>query len=163
MTPCISSKMCVITYWRARDSYFHHLYVQIYSMKCELQSVKFLGVFCTMYIKRMRAAPKLSKTVLHPGNCKQSVPVALAIFDTSTKAAILKYYPQAQDSADFINLFHTWWMVSNSKQRFRNGSRLGDAAMNTTVSQYFFQGLLNGCWNGKIRSFLTVKKFTLSA
>ena len=35
--------------------------------------------------------------------------------------------------------------------------------LNTTVSQYFFEGLLNDCWNGKIRSFLTVKKFTLSA
>ena len=59
----------------------------------------------------LRAAPKLSTTVLHPGNCKQSVPVALAIFDPSTRAAILKYFPAAQDSADFIHLISTWWTI----------------------------------------------------
>ena len=79
---------------------------------------------------KLRAAPKLSKTILHPGNCKQSVSVALAIFDPSTRAAILKYFPQVQDSLHFIDLFHTWWMVSNSnKKKFRNGHRLGDAAV----------------------------------
>ena len=36
----------------------------------------------------MKAAPKLSAKVLHPGNCKQSVPVALAIFDHSTSTGI---------------------------------------------------------------------------
>ena len=29
----------------------------------------------------MRAAPALTSKVLHPGNCKHSVPVALAIFE----------------------------------------------------------------------------------
>ena len=56
MTPCISSIICVIACRSARDSYFHHLYVQICLMKCELQGVNFLGVFCTMYIRRMQNA-----------------------------------------------------------------------------------------------------------
>ena len=50
----------------------------------------------------LRAAPKLPTTVLHPGNCKQSVPAAMAIFVPSTRAAILKYFTNAQDSADFF-------------------------------------------------------------
>ena len=44
----------------------------------------------------LRAASKLSKTVLHSRNNKQSVPVALAIFDPSTRAAILKCVPQSK-------------------------------------------------------------------
>ena len=59
-----------------------------------------------------RAAPKLSTKVLYPGNYKQSVPVVLAIFDPSTRAAILKYFPNAQDSADFRHLISTWWTIS---------------------------------------------------
>ena len=53
----------------------------------------------------LRATPKLTKTVLHLGNCKQSFPVALAVFDPTTRAAILQYFPSFQDAADFLNLF----------------------------------------------------------
>ena len=35
--------------------------------------------------------PKITHKVLHPGNCKQNVPVALAIFHESTSAAITSY------------------------------------------------------------------------
>ena len=36
----------------------------------------------------MKKASKLSNKVMHPGDNKQSVPLALAIFDQSTSAAI---------------------------------------------------------------------------
>ena len=42
----------------------------------------------------LKAAQKLTSTVLHPGNCKQNVPVALAIFDPSTSSAIKYYFPE---------------------------------------------------------------------
>ena len=105
---------------------------------------------------KLRAGPKLSKTILHPGNCKQSVSVALTIFDPSTRAAILKYFPQVQDSLHFINFFiHGGWCPTqiNSLEMAIDSEML---QLNTTVSQNFFERLLHGCWNGKMRSFLTV-------
>ena len=38
---------------------------------------------------KLKASPKLSAKVLHPGNCKQNVSVALAIFDRSTSTRLL--------------------------------------------------------------------------
>ena len=66
--------------------------------------------------------------VLHPGSCKQSVPPALAIFDESTIAAILSYFPKRQDAAGFLQVFSNWWIVSNSKQKIhgRNRRSAGD-------------------------------------
>ena len=39
-------------------------------------------------------APKIRHKVLHPGNCKQNVPVAPAIFHKSTSAALIVDYFQ---------------------------------------------------------------------
>ena len=75
----------------------------------------------------MKAAPKITAKVLHPDNCKQDVPVALAIFDRSTSAAIKYYFPQKSDASEFLNLFNVWWTISNSKQRDNSRHRLGDA------------------------------------
>ena len=36
----------------------------------------------------LRKAPKITMKVLHPGNFKQNVSLALAIFDETTSAAI---------------------------------------------------------------------------
>ena len=47
----------------------------------------------------LREAPKLTLKVLHHGNCKQSVPVALAIFHETTYAAIRSYFPDQIDAA----------------------------------------------------------------
>ena len=56
--------------------------------------------------------------VLHPGNNKQSVPLALAIFEETTITAIRSYLPEEQTTADFLQLFHFWWLIVNSKERF---------------------------------------------
>ena len=42
----------------------------------------------------LRKAPKISAKVIHPGNNKQSVPLALAIFHETTSAAITSYFPE---------------------------------------------------------------------
>ena len=42
----------------------------------------------------LHKAPKLSYRSLHPGDNKQSVKLALAIFDPSTTAAIKSYFPE---------------------------------------------------------------------
>ena len=41
----------------------------------------------------LRKAPKLTYKATHPGNNKQDVSLALAIFDETTSAAIRSYYP----------------------------------------------------------------------
>ena len=66
----------------------------------------------------VKKAPKISYQVLHPGNNKQSVPLALAIFDLSTISAISQYFPEEKTTYTFLNLIYTWWLVVNSKERF---------------------------------------------
>ena len=55
-----------------------------------------------------RKARKITHTVLHPGNCKQNVPVAVAIFHESTSAAFTSYFPEKKNEAEFLKLFNTW-------------------------------------------------------
>ena len=68
----------------------------------------------------LRKAPKITHKVLHPGNCKQNVPVALAIFHESTSAAVTSYFPEKKNEAEFLKHFNTWWIISNSKVQFSN-------------------------------------------
>ena len=63
----------------------------------------------------LREAPKLTAKVLHPGNCKQNVPNALAIFDETTIAAVKSYFPEKASAAAFLTLFSKWCVLSNSK------------------------------------------------
>ena len=63
----------------------------------------------------LNKAPKLSYQVLHPGNNKQSVPLALAIVHETTIAAARSYFPTQSDLSEFSNLINIWWTISNSK------------------------------------------------
>ena len=76
----------------------------------------------------MKKAYKLSHKVLHPGDNKQSVPLALSIFDPTTSSAIKSYFPLKNDAAGFLNLFYTWWTISNSKTLYNSNNMLGNAA-----------------------------------
>ena len=55
----------------------------------------------------LRKATKITHKVLHPGNCKQNVPVAFAIFHESTSAAVTSYFPVKKIEAEFLKLFNT--------------------------------------------------------
>ena len=74
----------------------------------------------------LRKAPKITHKVLHPGNCKQNVPVALAIFHESTSAAVTSYFPEKKNEA-VLKLFNLRWIISDSKVQFSNHI-LGQAA-----------------------------------
>ena len=111
----------------------------------------------------LRAAPKLSANVLHPGNCKQNVPVALAIFDPSTIAAIKHYFPDSVDSAEFLDLMNTWWTISNSKVRFNNRNKLGNAAVRGDGKPEFLRNFANWLENWKSQQMANAQKFTLTA
>ena len=55
----------------------------------------------------LRKAPKLTTTkVLHPGDCKENVPTALAIFHETTAAAIQFYFPDESSTVEFLRLFN---------------------------------------------------------
>ena len=54
----------------------------------------------------LKKVPKITSKVLHPGNCKQNGPVTLAIFDETTSAAIVQYFPERKEAAKFLRLFH---------------------------------------------------------
>jgi hypothetical protein len=74
----------------------------------------------------LKKAYKLTFRALHPGDNKQSVPLALAIFDETTYSAIRSYYPHREDAAAFLNLISIWWSISNSKVRFNTHNYLGN-------------------------------------
>ena len=63
----------------------------------------------------LKKAPQLTLKVLHPCSNKQSIPLAIAIFDEATSAAIQLYFPQHSSAAEFLQLFQKWWIISNSK------------------------------------------------
>ena len=82
-------------------------------------------------------ALKIRHKVLHPGNCKQNDPVALAIFHESTSAAVTSYFPEKKNEAEVLKLFNTWWIISNSKVQFSNHILVYAAKM-VTGSRNFF-------------------------
>ena len=61
----------------------------------------------------------MTHKVLHPGNCKQNVPVAVAVFHQSASAALTSYFPKKKKS-EFLELFNTWWIICKSKFQFSN-------------------------------------------
>ena len=63
---------------------------------------------------------------MHPGNNKQCVNLALAIFDETTIVAIKSYLPERKDMAGFLILILKWWTVVNSRKRFTS-NKLGNA------------------------------------
>ena len=52
----------------------------------------------------LRKAPKIAHRVLHPGNCKQNVPVPLAIFHESTSTALTSYFHVKKNEPEFLKL-----------------------------------------------------------
>ena len=78
----------------------------------------------------MKKTHKLSYQVLHPGNEKQSVPLALAIFHETT-AAFESYFPEREDASKFLKMINTRWLICNSKEMSHpnplgNATRVGD-------------------------------------
>ena len=87
----------------------------------------------------LRKAPKLTSKVLHPGSCKQSVPVAIAIFHETTYAAIRSYFPDRIGAAEFLKLINTWWIISNSKDQYNFSNNLGNAASLRAMANWIEQ------------------------
>ena len=91
----------------------------------------------------LKAAPKLTSKVLHPGSCKQNVPEALAIFHPTTSAGIKNYFPDRDDAAEFLNLINTWWILSNAKDQYNFSHSLGNAAVINDQKPEFLRAMSN--------------------
>lgn len=101
--------------------------------------------------------------MLHPGNCKQSVHIALAMFHPSMSAAIKTYFPEREDAATFLTLIHKWWTISNSKQRYNDSYRLGNAAVPHDQKPQFLRAFANWIEEWDQMKISNAEKFTLSA
>ena len=110
----------------------------------------------------LRKAYKLPYKVLHPGDNKQSVPLALAIFDPTTSAAIESYFPESNAAAQFLRLINLWWTISNSKQQFNMNFHRGDAAKANDCKPTFLQKLADWFSEWKTQQPANTEKFTLS-
>ena len=63
----------------------------------------------------LRMAPKITASALHPGNNKQKVALALAIFHETTIAAFKIYKPARKCAVEFLTLLSSWWaMIKNN-------------------------------------------------
>ena len=111
----------------------------------------------------LRKAYKLSPKCLHPGNNKQSVPLALHIFHETTSAAIKSYFPEEIPAAEFLNLVNTWWTISNSKNIFNTSNRIGNAAIFNDKKPAFLRSLAQFISQWQNLSFTGCSRFTLSA
>ena len=110
----------------------------------------------------LRKAPKISAKVIHPGNNKQSVPLALAIFHETTSAAITSYFPERSCASNFLKLINAWWVVSNSKTEFNSNNRLGNAAILDDNKPTFLRALADWIEEWKDESISNCEQFTLA-
>ena len=87
---------------------------------------------------------------MHPGDNKQSVPLALAIFDRSRSAAIESYYPNRLDISSVLKLVNIWWTINNSKQEFNTNFQIGKAADKGDKKLCFYENFRIGWRIGKV-------------
>ena len=111
----------------------------------------------------LKKAPKITCKVIHPGNNKQSVPLALAIFDETTSAAIQSYYPERKDAASLLTLFNKLFIIFNSKQQFNHSNKLGNASVQGVNKPTFFRKVANWIENWSTCPFFTLTPQTSHA
>ena len=109
-----------------------------------------------------RKAPNLKTKVLYPGNCKQNVSNALAIFDETTIAAMKSYFPEKASATAFLTLFSKWWVFSNSKARYSTANYLGNAAAVGDNKPCFLRTMADWIQNWREKKIANCEKFTLT-
>ena len=135
--------MCTIIYLIRKCSFFLSSNLISFTTPYMSKQAKLRGKCFMLHDKDQqiasfqRKAPSLSYRALHPGDNKQNVPLALAIFHRSTVTGIADYFPDNNGAADFLNLINIWWTVNNSKLRYNSNYRLGNAAIWETRNPIF--------------------------
>ena len=96
-----------------------------------LSSLYSLG-WSIQHDKKLKSNLRKSYLALNPGNNKQNEPLALETTITATRS----YFPNWRDLASFLEIFNTWWTISNSKQRF-SPNIIRNAIINGTKNWVF--------------------------
>ena len=65
---------------------------------------------------------------------KENVPLALEAMHQTTITSARSYFPNRRDTANFLQMFHTWWTISNSKKRYT-----GNAVINGDKKKCVFK------------------------
>lgn len=112
---------------------------------------------------QLKKAPKLSNNTLHPGDNKQNVTLALNIFDHSTAVAITEYFPGRQDAAEFLKLINIWWTISNSKNRYNNSFRVGNAVVEGDKKPLFLRSFADWIEQWQALQCSRTQRYTLTA
>ena len=105
----------------------------------------------------LKKAQKITFQVTHPGNNKQSVSHAFAIFHETTSAAILSYNPARVGAASVLQLFNKLFLVCNSKQQYHSSNKLGNAVVSSDQKTEFLLAVAD--W---VELWSTSPSFTLS-
>ena len=75
----------------------------------------------------LRKASKFTYGAIDPDNNKQSMPLALAIFDKSTTAAMECYFPEKSDAACLLSAFQKVFVICNAKTQYNTSNMFGNA------------------------------------
>ena len=110
----------------------------------------------------LKKAYKLTYKSLHPGDIKQSVSLALSIFDATTSAAIESYYPVHYDASGFLKFINFWSTISNSKQRYNTNFRIGDAYVEGGKKPLFLRAFADWLERWQALPGQNPQKFTLT-
>ena len=84
----------------------------------------FVGQICNVFEMdqhldaNLIKAPKLTYSSLHPGDNKQSVELAIAVFHETTIVAAQNYFPERLDIHNCLKLVMCWWLIANSMKRY---------------------------------------------
>ena len=103
----------------------------------------------------------INAQALHSGSYEQGVSPAFAIFDKTTSTALLSYSLDRLDTAQFLRLIHTWWIISNSKARYHH-NKLGNAAVPNDQKPQFLRAFANWLADWKCSVIPNCVKFELS-
>ena len=91
-------------YFQVHESYLfiHHLPHNFPAGEVHWSRLYSIHLLDNVQSAHLRLAPKINYSVLHPGNNKQSVPLALAIFEPATTTALLQYIPNDTVTPAFL-------------------------------------------------------------
>ena len=92
---------------------------------------------------------------------KQSVPLALAIFEETTASAFRLYLPEDYTTPSLLDLIHTCWLVVNSKEPYHPNIR-GNALVFGDCRPEFLRAM-NSCltkWETSTKFGLTRQTFS---
>ena len=110
----------------------------------------------------LRKAPKLTYSSLHPGNNKQNVELAVAVFHETTVAACQNYFPERLDIHNFLKLVMCWWLIGNSTKRYTPNA-LSNAVTNADGKISFYLKLADWVEDWSTASHFCLTKQTASA